>query len=85
MAIFDHTNPKIVEFNFLLSPNNSIFACSDFCACKMVLPVHHTVTVGANFHHLIYNVLTDIVFPVSDKDMLNKKGSVALPKYQQMG
>ena len=51
----------------------------------MVLPVHHAVTVGANFHHFIYNVLTDIVFPVSDKDMLNKKGSVALPKYQQMG
>ena len=28
------------------------------------LCVHETVTVGANLHRLIYNVLIDIVFPI---------------------
>ena len=28
------------------------------------LPVHKTVTVDANLHRLIYNVLADIVFSV---------------------
>ena len=28
------------------------------------LRVHKTVTVGASLHRLIYDVLTDIVFPI---------------------
>ena len=38
--------------------------CTDFRARKMVLRMHIKVTVGANLHRLIYNVLIDIVFPI---------------------
>lgn len=48
---------------------NLIFAFTDFTTRKMVLNyaelrVHETVIVGANLHHLIYNMLIDIVFPI---------------------
>ena len=41
----------------LQGSTNLIYVCTDFC-------VHKTVTVGSNFYHLIYNVLTDIIFPI---------------------
>ena len=50
--------------------------------------------VGATLHCLLYNLLIDIVFPtylviswvkkISVKDMLNRKGLVALTEYQQV-
>ena len=47
---------------------NFIFMCTDFCARKIVLHaklhVYKTVTVWANLHCLIYNVLIDIILPV---------------------
>ena len=52
---------------------NLVFACTDFCARKMVLHaccvheklcVHKKVTVVANLHRLIYSVVIDIVFPL---------------------
>ena len=54
------------------------------------LSEHKAVTVGANLHHLTYNVLTDIVFHIflvflpsvssikSHEGMLKTKGLVAL-------
>ena len=55
------------------------------------LRVHKTVTVGANLHRLIYNLLIAIVFPytfcnqsISVEDMLNKMDLVALTGYQQV-
>ena len=52
------------------------------------LRVHKTVTVGANLHCLIYNLLIAIVFPYifryqSVEDILNTKSLVALTEYQQ--
>ena len=53
---------------------NLIFACTDFHAHKMALHahscmqkyihMHKEVTVGANLHYLIYNVLNDFVPPI---------------------
>ena len=52
---------------------NLIFAWTDFHAHKMVLRVrsatkklrvHKTVTAGTTLYHLIYDVLTDIIFPI---------------------
>ena len=55
------------------------------------LRVHKTVTVGANLHRLIYNLLIAIVFSytfcyqsISAEDMLNKMDLVALTGYQQV-
>ena len=53
------------------------------------------VTVGANLHHLIYNLLIAIVFSllillsidskkISVEDRLNTEGLVALTEYQQV-
>ena len=49
--------------------------------------VHKTVTVGANLHCLIYNLLIAIIFSLHIllKDMLNTKGLVILTEYQQVG
>ena len=51
------------------------------------LRVHKTVTVGANLHHLIYNLLMHIVFSLHIllEDMLNTKRLVGLTEYQQVG
>ena len=51
------------------------------------LHVHKTVTVGANLHCLIYNLLIAIVFSLHIllKDMLNTKGLAILTEYQQVG
>ena len=51
------------------------------------LRVHKTVTVGANLHRLIYNLLIAIVFSVHIllEDKLNTKGLVVLTEYQQVG
>ena len=51
------------------------------------LRVHKTVTVGANLHRLIYNLLIAIVFSLHIllKDKLNTKGLVVLTEYQQVG
>ena len=50
-----------------------LFSCSDFRAreivlrarsCTQKLRVYKTVSVGANLHRLIYNVLNDLVLPI---------------------
>ena len=56
--------------------------------------MHKAVTVGANLHCLIYNVLTDIVslyilpisslYKISDKSMLETRGLVALNETQRV-
>ena len=60
----------------------------------VILCVYKTVTVVANLHSLIYNLLIAIVFPytfcyqlllISVEDTLNTEGLVALAKYQQVG
>ena len=53
-----------------------MFMHAKLCVCKIV-------TVWANLHGLIYNVLIDIVLPVFF--WLNISGLVALTEYQQMG
>ena len=63
----------MIESKKLQGSTNLIFKFTDFGVLEMVflrtfmhtkLRVHKTVTVGANLHCLIYNVLIDIVFPV---------------------
>ena len=51
------------------------------------LHVHKTVMVGANLHHLIYNLLIAIVFSLHIllDDMLNIKYLVTLTEYHQVG
>ena len=59
------------------------------------LCVHKTVTMGASLHRLIYDVLTDIVFPVFChhltlkkilvKHMLTTKDLGALTEHQLVG
>ena len=77
-SIAETVSPLINSFSILKTfhhyqgSTNLIFACTDFHARKMVrkmfshkkLCVHRTVTVGTNIYHLIYDVLTDIVFPI---------------------
>ena len=51
------------------------------------LRVHKTMTVGANLHCFIYNLLIAIVcsLHILLEDMLNTKGLVVLTEYQQVG
>ena len=51
------------------------------------LRVHKTVSVGANLHRLIHNLLIAIVLflHILLEDMLNMKGLVALTEYRQVG
>ena len=66
----NHSFCGIVYFVYQGSVN-SIFACTDFRARKIVLRsrsgmqnyVCITLTVGANLYRLVYNLLIAIVFP----------------------
>ena len=71
--MYDLINDKLEDqhagTNELNLITNLIFACTDFRAHKMVLRaqrfcVHKKVTVGANLHCLILNVLIGIAFPI---------------------
>ena len=46
------------------------------------LRVHKTVPVGASLHRLIYDVLTDIVFPVFCYHLTLKNTSQAYAQHQ---
>ena len=52
--------------------------------------VHKVVTVGANLHSFIYNMLIDmscnhLTLKISDEDMLNTRGLVPLTEHQKVG
>ena len=46
------------------------------------LRVHETVTVGASLHRLIYDVLTDIVFPIFCHHLTLKNTSQAYTQHK---
>ena len=66
MLCFHHNSPwtGLNKFNICVH----WFLCPKKGFVHMImhvkLRVHKTVKVGANLHHLIYNVLIDIIFPI---------------------